>query len=149
MSNTPQKRRTAEERAAYCWFTTLNTRWNDNDVFGHINNAVYYIYMDTAINRMLISEHFLNPLEGEIAGLVVESGFTFFEALAFPQDLEIGVRVARIGQTSVLYEVGVFANGKATASAAGHFTHVYVQRSNHRPEPLSESFKNKLTVISK
>jgi acyl-CoA thioester hydrolase len=134
----------AEERTAYRWFTALNTRWNDNDAFGHINNAVYYLYMDTAINWMLISENILNPLADQILGLVVESGFTFFEPLAFPQDLQVGVRVARLGRTSVMYEVGIFAETQPVASAAGHFTHVYVNRSSHRPEVLPMDIKSKL-----
>jgi acyl-CoA thioester hydrolase len=144
VSDTQKQRICAEERTAYRWFAALNTRWTDNDIFGHINNAIYYLYMDTAINRMLISENILNPLADQIVGLAVETGFTFFEPLAFPQDLQVGVRVARLGRTSVMYQVGIFAGTQAMASAAGHFTHVYVNPSSQRPEVLPVDIKSKL-----
>jgi len=125
-----------EPRAAYPFFTRLTTRWMDNDVYGHVNNVVYYSFFDTAVNGYLIDRGALDPHDGEVIGLVVETHCNFFAPLQFPQAVEAGVRVARVGSSSVRYEIGLFADAAATCAASGHFVHVYVQRESRRPVAL-------------
>jgi acyl-CoA thioester hydrolase len=113
----------------------------DNDVYGHVNNVVYYSWFDTAVNAHLIEQGALDTERGETIGLVVETQCNYFAPLSFPQTIEAGIRVARVGQSSVRYEVGLFAQGEPTAAACGHFVHVYVDRDQRRPvarlpEPL-------------
>ena len=120
-------------REAYPRFVPLTTRWMDNDVYGHLNNVVYYSLFDTAVNSLLIEAGALDIHGGEVIGLVVETHCNFFESLAFPQRLEAGVRVANQGRSSVRYEIGLFADGAASCAARGHFVHVYVDRDSRRP----------------
>jgi acyl-CoA thioester hydrolase len=120
-------------RDAYARFVPLTTRWMDNDVYGHLNNVVYYSLFDTAVNRLLIEAGALDIHAGGVIGLVVETHCNFFESLAFPQRIEAGVRVARQGRSSVRYEIGLFAEGAAICAARGHFVHVYVDRDSRRP----------------
>ena len=120
-------------RSAYKHFLPLQTRWADNDVYGHVNNVAYYGYFDTIVNAYLIHEGGLDIHHGAAIGLVVETGCRYFAPLAFPQALEGGLRVARIGNSSVRYELAIFAEGAMHASAEGHFTHVYVDRATRRP----------------
>ena len=108
----------------------------DNDLYGHINNVQYYSFFDTVVNRYLIQAGALDIHGGEVIGLVVETHCNYFAPLAFPQDVQAGLRVAHLGASSVRYEVGLFAAGQATAAAAGHFVHVYVDRATRRPVPL-------------
>jgi acyl-CoA thioester hydrolase len=128
-------------RAAYRRFVPLTTRWLDNDVYGHLNNVVYYNLFDTAVNGVLIESGALDPLAGEVVGYVVENGCNYFAPLAFPQRLEAGLRVAHIGASSVRYEVGIFAVDADETSARGHFIHVYVDRTTRRPVPLPERLR--------
>jgi len=123
-------------RAAYRRFVPLTTRWLDNDVYGHLNNVVYYSLFDTAVNGVLIAEGALDPRGGDVIGFVAETGCTFFVPLAFPQPLEAGIRVARIGASSVRYEIGIFAAAAEETAARGHFVHVYVDRATRRPVAL-------------
>ena len=123
----------AEARAAFPHFEPLTTRWMDNDIYGHLNNVVYYSLFDTAVNSLLIEAGALDIHAGEVIGLVVETHCNFFESLAFPQRIEAGVRVAQQGRSSVRYEIGLFAEGAATCAARGHFVHVYVDRDSRRP----------------
>ncbi len=125
-------------RAAYRRFVPLATRWLDNDAYGHINNVVYYALFDTAINGLLIEAGALDVAAGEVIGFVVETRCTYFSPLAFPQALEAGIRVGRIGGSSVRYEIGIFAAGAAETAARGHFIHVYVDRATQRPVALPE-----------
>lgn len=122
-----------DARDAYPRFVSLTTRWMDNDVYGHLNNVVYYSLFDTAVNSLLIEAGALDIHGGAVIGLVVETHCNFFESLAFPQRIEAGVRVAQQGRSSVRYEIGLFAEGSATCAARGHFVHVYVDRDNRRP----------------
>jgi acyl-CoA thioester hydrolase len=108
----------------------------DNDVYGHVNNVVYYSFFDTAVNGYLIEAGALDIHAGEVIGLVVETRCSYFAPLAFPQPVEAGLRVARIGSSSVRYEVGLFGGGEPLCAAAGHFVHVYVDRATRRPVPL-------------
>ena len=122
-----------DTRRAYARFVPLTTRWMDNDVYGHLNNVVYYSLFDTAVNSLLIQADALDIHGGAVIGLVVETHCNFFESLAFPQRIEAGVRVAQQGRSSVRYEIGLFAEGADLCAARGHFVHVYVDRDSRRP----------------
>lgn len=135
-----------EPRHAYRIFRAISTRWMDNDAYGHVNNVVYYSWFDTAVNAFLIEQGVLDVEKGATIGLVVETQCNYFSPLAFPQTIEAGIRVARLGQSSVRYEVGLFAQGSLWTAAKGHFVHVYVDRMTRRPTPLSDQFK---TVLDK
>ncbi len=136
------------DRDAFRRFATIQTRWEDNDVYGHVNNVVYYSFFDTAVNRYLIEAGALDIEAGAVIGLVVETQCRYHAPLAFPDILEVGIRVARIGTSSVRYEVGVFRQGGADAAAAdGHFVHVYVDRATRRPVPLPEALRAALDAI--
>jgi acyl-CoA thioester hydrolase len=126
----------AAPREAYRRFVGVQTRWSDNDAYGHINNVVYYQYFDTVVNRLLIDAGVLDLRRGAVIGLVVETHCNFFAPLAFPQAIEAGVMVATLGRSSVRYAVGLFAAGAPLAAACGHFVHVYVDRETRRPVPL-------------
>jgi len=125
-------------RSAYRRFVPLTTRWLDNDAYGHINNVVYYALFDTAVNGILIEAGALDVTAGEVIGYVVETHCNYFAPLAFPQALEAGIRVGRIGGSSVRYEIGIFAAGAAETAARGHFIHVYVDRATRRPVVLPD-----------
>ncbi|MEJ6001639.1 acyl-CoA thioesterase [Paucibacter soli] len=122
-----------DSRASYAQFLSLGTRWMDNDIYGHLNNVVYYSLFDTAVNQYLIAQGALDIHGGEVIGLVVETHCNFFDSLAFPQQLEAGLRVTQRGRSSVRYEIGLFAAGQTLCAARGHFVHVYVDRDSRRP----------------
>jgi acyl-CoA thioester hydrolase len=126
----------AEPRHAYPFFTRITTRWMDNDVYGHINNAVYYTFFDTTVNGYLIERGALDITAGPVIGLVVETHCNFFVPLRYPQFVEAGLRVGRLGSSSVRYEIALFADGEPACAAAGHFVHVYVDRASRRPALL-------------
>lgn len=135
-------------RAAYRAFRTITTRWMDNDIYGHMNNVVHYSLFDTAVNGWLIECGVLDPQGGEQVGLVVETGCRYFAEMAFPDIVTAGLRVARIGSSSVRYEVGLFRNDEQEAAAEGHFVHVYVDRENRRPKPLNARLRAVLEEIA-
>jgi len=116
----------------------LTTRWADNDAYGHVNNVVYYAWFDSAVNKLLVAEGGLDILGGTTIGLCVESGCTYHAPVAYPEDVEVGVRVGRLGTSSVRYELGVFVTRSAVAVAEGHFVHVFVDRATRRPTPVPE-----------
>lgn len=126
----------ADTRSAYPHFCRIATRWGDNDVYGHVNNVVYYSWFDTAVNRYLIECGALDIHAGGVIGLVVETQCHYFAPLAFPQEVDAGIRVAHRGRSSVRYEVGLFGAGQDTCAARGHFIHVYVDRATRRPAAL-------------
>ncbi len=136
-----------ELRSAYRHFLTIPTRWMDNDVYGHINNVHYYSFFDTVVNGYLIDRGALDPMAGAVIGLVVETKCNYFEAVSFPEILQAGLRVARIGGSSVRYEIGLFRGEAAHAAAQGHFVHVYVARATRRPVPLPDALKRALTPL--
>ena len=125
-------------RSRYRRFVPLATRWTDNDAYGHLNNVVYLSLFDSAVNAELVGAGVLDIEHGAVIGLVVETGCHFFSSLAFPQALEAGLAVSRIGRTSVSYEIGIFAAGAAETAAHGRFVHVYVDRATRRPVPLPD-----------
>jgi acyl-CoA thioester hydrolase len=136
-----------QPRSAYRLFRPIATRWGDNDLYGHINNVVYFSYFDTAVNSYLIEAGALNIHAGAAIGLVVQTHCDYFAALAFPQTLEAGLRVSQRGTSSVRYEIGLFAQGEELSAAAGHFVHVYVDRATRRPAPLSTALKTALLPL--
>ncbi|MCR9129221.1 MAG: acyl-CoA thioesterase [Alphaproteobacteria bacterium] len=138
-------RPTPSLRSAYAVFEPIETRWADNDVYGHINNVAYYGYFDTAVNRRLAAAGLLDILGGETIGLVVETGCQYFAPAAFPEALEAGLRVAKLGTSSVRYELAIFKAGEDTAIAEGHFIHVYVDRESRRPAPLPDAWREVLS----
>lgn len=131
-------------RSAYRHWTPITTRWHDNDVYGHVNNTVYYGWFDTAVNSWLIENSLLDIAAGDPIGLVVETGCRYAASLAFPQPVEVGLAVARLGTSSVTYHLGIFAEGASDAAAEGHFTHVYVGRASRRPVPLPPAWRDTL-----
>lgn len=133
--------------ASYQHRLAIPTRWNDNDVYGHVNNSVYYFYFDTAVNKWLIENGLLEIGKSETVGLVVETGCSYFAPITFPDDVVAGLRVSKIGTSSVRYEIGLFRNDETTASAQGHFVHVYVDEATRRPVPLSDKMRGKLQEI--
>lgn len=126
-------------RTDYHAFRSIPTRWADNDLYGHVNNVVYYGWFDTAVNAMLIERGALDIHQGPTIGFVVETQCNYFAPLAFPQVVEAGIRVAEVGRSSVRYEIALFAEGAVAAAAQGHFVHVYVDRATRRPVPLPEA----------
>lgn len=126
-----------ELRSAYRTFITIPTRWMDNDIYGHVNNVNYYSYFDTAVNSYLVNCGVLDMHHGEVVGFVVENHCNYFAPVAFPQTITAGVRVTKVGSSSVRYEIGLFADDEQTTAAKGHFIHVYVNRATNRPVALS------------
>ncbi len=119
----------------------------DNDVYGHINNVVYYSFFDTLVNQYLVEQYGLDPQTSPVIGLVVETQCRYFSPLSFPDTVTAGLRVAHIGKSSVRYEIGLFKNNEPSASAQGHFVHVYVDRNTRRPVPLPESLRSALEKL--
>ena len=141
------ERKPAGRRADYRAFRTLTTRWMDNDAYGHVNNAAYYSFIDTAVTVWLIDNGILGAGGGGPIGLAVETGCRYFSAIAFPDSIAAGIRIGRRGTSSVRYEVGLFRNDEDTASAEGHFVHVYVDPATRRPVPLPEPLARTLDVL--
>ncbi|ALP63457.1 acyl-CoA thioesterase [Paraburkholderia caribensis] len=134
-------------RTAYPHFLSIATRWMDNDVYGHVNNVVYYSYFDTVVNEYLIRSGVLDIEHGTTIGLVVETQCNYFAPIVFPDRIDAGVRVVRLGTSSVRYEVGLFREGDAEPAAQGHFVHVYVDRETRRPVALPDSLRGALEPL--
>ncbi|NNM71241.1 acyl-CoA thioesterase [Enterovirga aerilata] len=120
-------------RSAFRLFRPVPTRWMDNDVYGHVNNVVYYSYFDTAVNAHLVDHGVLDPATSPVTGLVVETSCTYFESISFPETVEAGIAVTALGRSSATYRVAIFKAGGELAAAQGRFTHVYVDRATGRP----------------
>jgi len=142
------ERPTPSQRAAYRAFRAITTRWMDNDVYGHMNNVVHYSLFDTAVNGWLVEKGLLDIRAGKRIGLVVETNCRYFAELAFPDTVTAGLRVARIGNSSVRYEIGLFRNDDEQAAADGFFVHVYVDRATRRPAPLDAALRAALQEIA-
>ena len=134
-------------REAYPVWREIGTRWGDNDAYGHVNNVVHYAWFDTAVNAWLIEAGLLDIGTGDPIGLVVETGCRYAASLAYPEPVEIGLGVERLGNSSVTYRLGVFAKGAVHAAAEGHFTHVYVSRDSRRPGALPPAWREKFEAI--
>ncbi|APR78773.1 putative 4-hydroxybenzoyl-CoA thioesterase [Minicystis rosea] len=117
-------------------FLVIPTRWMDNDIYGHVNNVVYYAYFDTVINRYLIDHGGLDIVSGEVIGFAAESHCRYRRAVAFPTDLDAGLAVSKLGRSSVRYEIGLFPRGEAEVAAEGWFVHVFVDRATRRPAAI-------------
>lgn len=153
-SSAPAPRPLPEPRSAFPILRRISTRWADNDAYGHVNNVVYYAWFDSAVNAHLIEQGVLDIHQGETIGLVVETHCNYFAPVVFPQPVDIGIRVANIGGSSVRYELGVFVapkEGEAAATdlcvALGHFIHVYVDQASRRPVALPQALKSVLEKL--
>jgi acyl-CoA thioester hydrolase len=144
MSDATPSKPQPEGRAGYKAFRTISTRWMDNDAYGHVNNVVYYSWFDTVVNAHLIEQGALDIHAGDTIGLVIETQCNYFAPVEFPQTVEAGLRVAKIGNSSVRYEVGLFLQGEPLTVAKGHFVHVYVERATRRPTALPERLRRVL-----
>ncbi|WP_439497968.1 acyl-CoA thioesterase [Bosea sp. (in: a-proteobacteria)] len=129
-------------------FRAIPTRWMDNDVFGHVNNVVYYSWFDTAVNAWLVEQGHLDIAGSAIVGLVVETACTYFESVAFPETVEVGIVVERLGRSSVTYRIGIFREGAEQAAAQGRFTHVYVERAAQKPVPIPGGLRAAMAGIA-
>ena len=130
-----------ERRGDYPRFLEIPTRWMDNDIYGHVNNVIYYSYFDTVINQYLIETGGLDIHAGTIIGIAVESQCRFHRSLEFPDVIDAGLRVGRLGNTSVRYEIGLFRRGDEEPAATGHFVHVFVDRESRRPLPIPAAMR--------
>ncbi|MEL6687317.1 MAG: thioesterase family protein [Pseudomonadota bacterium] len=135
---------TPDTRSAYAHFQAIATRWADNDIYGHVNNSVYYFYFDTVVNQWLIEAGLLELGQSKTIGLVVETKCNFFAPITFPQTVHAGLRIAKIGSSSVTYEIGLFADDETQTAARGHFVHVYVDEKTRRPVKISDRMREKL-----
>lgn len=136
-------------RTAFRIFRPIPTRWHDNDAYGHVNNVVYYAWFDTAVNGWLIENGFLDVIASESIGMVVETNCTYFESVAFPETVEAGLAVERLGTSSVTYRVAIFRPGAELAAAQGRFTHVHVARATQRPVRIPDALRQALEGLSR
>ncbi|MBI4292437.1 MAG: acyl-CoA thioesterase [Betaproteobacteria bacterium] len=140
-------RQGADSRDRYRYFAAIQTRWMDNDVYRHVNNVVYYSYFDTVVNGYLLSRGVLDIEKSPVIGLVVEAQCRYFSPIAFPDLVQAGLRVAKLGTSSVRYEIGIFRNDDGLASAQGYFVHVYVDRAVGRPTALPANLRAALEPL--
>ena len=137
----------AETRERFAHLTSLDTRWMDNDAYGHVNNVVYYSYFDTAVNRWLIERGLLDVLTSAAIGLVVETQCRYLKPLSFPDRVTAGIRVAKLGRSSVRYEIALFRNDDIAAAAVGHFVHVYVDRISRASISIPDAVRRALETL--
>jgi acyl-CoA thioester hydrolase len=128
-------------RSAYRHFVAIPTRWLDNDTYGHVNNVTYYSYFDTAVNEHLIRAGGLDIVNGPAVGYVVETSCRYFKPLSFPDALEAGLAVVKLGSSSVVYEIAIFRAGDGEPAASGRFVHVWVDRATQRPTPVPSAIR--------
>ncbi len=143
MAGKPQRSR----REDYRHVLSITTRWSDNDVYAHVNNVVYYGWFDTVVNRWLIERGHLDVQRSPVVSLVVETGCTYFESVAFPETIEAGLAVARIGSSSIVYAVGIFREGGSEAIAQGRFVHVCVDRATQTPVSIPGPLRADLETL--
>ncbi len=136
-----------ETRDRYPHFLSIQTRWSDNDIYGHVNNVTYYSYFDTVVNCFLIDQGGLDIQADGVIGVVVETMCKFNKPLAYPEVLEAGLRVGKLGKSSVRYEIGIFQEGATDAAAMGHFVHVFVDRATGQPVPIPDAIRSALERI--
>ncbi|HXX83762.1 MAG TPA: thioesterase family protein [Casimicrobiaceae bacterium] len=134
-------------RADFRRFLAIPTRWMDNDTYGHVNNVVYYSYFDTVVNEHLIHEGGLDIRSSPAIGVVVETRCSFYRSLSFPGVIDAGLRVRKLGRSSVTYEIGLFAQGDDEPAASGNFVHVWVERATWRPTPVPAAIRGALTKL--
>ncbi|WP_441231971.1 acyl-CoA thioesterase [Tardiphaga sp. 215_C5_N2_1] len=137
-----------DRRDSYRYFQTMTTRWMDNDSYRHMNNTTYYAFFDTIVNQYLIENGVLDVEKSEVIGLVAETTCSYFKSLGFPSKVTVGLRVGRLGTTSIRYEIGLFDEQADEASAQGHFVHVYVNRETGRPVQLPEALRSVVSGLT-
>ena len=142
-------RQSPGRRSDYLYFSEINTRWMDNDIYGHVNNVVYYSFFDTAIAQLLMSRGGLDPWSAGVVGMAVENGCRYHSSIAYPDRVIAGVRVAHLGNSSVRYEIGIFRNDDDSAAAEGHFVHVFVTRNDQRPTPIPGGIREALEPLTR
>ena len=147
MENTAKPKKRSARRGDYAHFLSIPTRWRDNDVYGHVNNVVYYSYFDTVVNEHLIREGGLDIHRSPVIGVVVETLCQFHQELCFPEVIEAGICVKRLGNRSVTYHIGLFKEGHEEPAATGHFVHVYIERETRKPVPIPESIREALVPL--
>ncbi len=138
----------SDNRASYKHFLTIPTRWHDNDVYGHVNNVVYYSYFDTVVNHYLMRHGGLDYRIGAVVGFVAETMCQYKKPLAFPESVDVGLRVAKIGTSSIRFEIGIFKQGDDEPAAFGHFVHVFVERAVQKAVTIPERIRSCLERIS-
>lgn len=134
-------------RSDYRHFAAIQTRWMDNDAYGHVNNVVYYSFFDTVVNQWLIEQRLLDVATSPAIGLVVETQCRYFSPITFPDRVFAGLRVAHVGNSSVRYEIGLFCNDSEVAAAAGHFVHVYVDRATRTSVSIPDNIRIALKLL--
>ena len=139
--------RKVEERDDYVHQTSISTRWIDNDIYGHVNNVIYYAYFDTVINEYLIREGGLDIVPGSVIGVCAESFCQYHRPIRFPDVVEAGLRVSKLGNSSVRYEVGIFTRAERAAAASGYFVHVFVDRESRRPVAIPHTIRKALARL--
>ena len=142
-------RRPPLQRAEFQHFRTIQTRWMDNDLYGHVNNVTYYSYFDTVVNRYLIGPGGIDIHAGSVIGFVVETMCRFYRPFAYPEDIEAGLRVTKLGSSSVRYELALFGAGEEVARADGHLVHVFVERSTQCPTTMPDQLRRALAALNK
>jgi len=138
---------TTPQRADYRHFQPITTRWHDNDIYGHVNNVTYYSFFDSAVNTYLIERGGLDIHDGSVVGFVVSSSCDYFASIAYPDLIEVGLRVAKLGNSSVQYELAVFKAGEGEACAAGRFVHVFVDRASNQPVSIPDELRAALQIL--
>jgi acyl-CoA thioester hydrolase len=141
MSQTPQ-------RTDYRHFQPITTRWHDNDIYGHVNNVTYYSFFDSTVNSYLIERGGLDIHEGSVVGFVVSSACDYFASIAYPDLIEVGLRVGKLGNSSVQYELAIFRAGEEEACAAGRFVHVFVDRQSNQPVAIPAEMRQALEHLT-
>jgi acyl-CoA thioester hydrolase len=136
-------------RTDFPHFLEIPTRWMDNDAYQHVNNVVYYSFFDTAVNHFLIDKGVLDIHSDKVVGLVVDTGCSYFSSIAFPDTVHVGVRVAKLGNSSVRYELALYRNDEERPAAAGHFVHVYVDRESNRSATIPDAVRSVLATITR
>lgn len=135
-------------REGFAIFYSLNTRWADNDIYGHINNVAYYAFFDSVVNRFLIEEGGMRPGKDNVVGYVVNSSADYFSPLTYPQELDLGLRIARLGEKSVTWEIGVFGQGAELSSVTGRFTHAFVDREANKSAVIPSSIRRAIAALN-
>lgn len=137
-------KQTPKQRTDFLYFLPIQTRWSDNDIYGHVNNVTYYSYFDTAANALLIEKANFDIRHSPIIGLVVDSACSFFQELSYPEIIEVGVVISRLGNSSVQYDLAIFKQFHDVASAQGHFVHVFVDRQTRKSTSIPIEMRDAL-----
>jgi len=134
-------------RSDYSFFKNITTRWADNDIYGHINNVIYYSYFDTVANQYLIEFADFNPISAPVIGVIVHSNCNYIKPIAYPDKIEAGLTVKKLGRSSVTYGIGIFRQGESAACAYGEFVHVFVNRKDNLPISIPTKIRESLQKI--